>query len=63
MRDYRVLSMDYIGGPVTIHNVALDLDDVPGLKDNFGLLMQLKKMVNFIYIFQLRIKMIYLELV
>ena len=29
MRDYRILSMDYIGGPVTIHDVALDLDDVP----------------------------------
>ncbi len=29
MRDYRVLSMDRIGGPVTIHPVALDVDDVP----------------------------------
>ena len=35
MRDYRVLSMDYIGGPVTIHNVALDLDDVPWAKRQF----------------------------
>ncbi|OYX67417.1 MAG: alpha-N-arabinofuranosidase [Sphingomonadales bacterium 32-64-17] len=29
MRDYRVLSMDSIGGPVTIGEVALDVDDVP----------------------------------
>ena len=29
MRDYRVLSMDSIGGPVTVHPVALDVDDVP----------------------------------
>jgi len=29
MRDYRVLSMDRIGGPVTLHPVALDLADVP----------------------------------
>lgn len=29
MRDYRVLSMDRIGGPVTVHPVALDLADVP----------------------------------
>lgn len=29
MRDYRVLSMDQIGGEVTIHPVALDVDDVP----------------------------------
>ncbi|SOB87389.1 Glycosyl hydrolases family 43 [Sphingomonas guangdongensis] len=29
MRDYRVLSMDRIGGPVTIHDVALDVKDVP----------------------------------
>jgi hypothetical protein len=29
MRDYRVLSMDRIGGPVTIHDVALDIKDVP----------------------------------
>ncbi|MBL6591230.1 MAG: glycoside hydrolase family 43 protein [Flavobacteriaceae bacterium] len=35
MRDYRVLSMDYIGGPVTIHDVALDLDDVPWAKRQF----------------------------
>ena len=35
MRDYRVLSMDYIGGPVTIHDVALDLDDVKWAKRQF----------------------------
>ncbi len=29
MRDYRVLSMDRIGGPVTVNNVALDVKDVP----------------------------------
>lgn len=29
MRDYRVLSMDRVGGPVTIHPVALDVKDVP----------------------------------
>ncbi len=29
MRDYRVLSMDKIGGPVTIGPVALDVKDVP----------------------------------
>ena len=29
MRDYRVLSMDAIGGPVTDHGVALDIEDVP----------------------------------
>lgn len=29
MNDYRVLSMDRIGGPVTIHPVALTLADVP----------------------------------
>ncbi|MCR5871094.1 MULTISPECIES: glycoside hydrolase family 43 protein [unclassified Sphingomonas] len=29
MRDYRVLSMDRIGGPVTIGPVALDVKDVP----------------------------------
>ncbi len=29
MRDYQVLSMDSIGGPVTVHPVALDVDDVP----------------------------------
>ncbi len=29
MRDYRVLSMDKIGGPVTVHPVALDVKDVP----------------------------------
>ena len=29
MRDYRVLSMDRIGGPVTLHPVALDIADVP----------------------------------
>ena len=29
MRDYRVLSMDRIGGPVTVHPVALDVAQVP----------------------------------
>ncbi|MGQ3179367.1 MAG: alpha-N-arabinofuranosidase, partial [Blastomonas fulva] len=29
MRDYRVLSMDSIGGKVTTHPVALDVKDVP----------------------------------
>ncbi|MFN3945835.1 MAG: glycoside hydrolase family 43 protein [Allosphingosinicella sp.] len=29
MRDYRVLSMDRVGGPVTVHPVALDVDQVP----------------------------------
>ena len=29
MKDYRVLSMDKIGGEVTIHDAALDLKDVP----------------------------------
>ncbi|MCA8899625.1 MAG: glycoside hydrolase family 43 protein [Hyphomonas sp.] len=29
MRDYHVLSMDEVGGEVTIHPVALDQDDVP----------------------------------
>jgi hypothetical protein len=29
MKDYRVLSMDRIGGPVTVHDVALDIKDVP----------------------------------
>lgn len=29
MRDYRILSMDEVGGKVTEHGVALDLDDVP----------------------------------
>ncbi len=29
MRDYRVLSMDRIGGPVTVGPVALDVKDVP----------------------------------
>ena len=29
MRDYQVLSMDHVGGPVTVHPVALDVDDVP----------------------------------
>lgn len=29
MRDYHVLSMDEVGGPVRIHPVALDKDDVP----------------------------------
>jgi hypothetical protein len=29
MRDYHILSMDSIGGPVTDHGVALDIKDVP----------------------------------
>ncbi|MET0532589.1 MAG: glycoside hydrolase family 43 protein [Steroidobacter sp.] len=29
MRDYRILSLDKIGGPVTVHPVALDVKDVP----------------------------------
>ena len=29
MRDYRVLSMDRVGGPVTVHPVALDKTQVP----------------------------------
>ena len=29
MRDYRILSMDSIGGPVTDHGVALDIKNVP----------------------------------
>ncbi|MFC3099065.1 glycoside hydrolase family 43 protein [Alteraurantiacibacter palmitatis] len=29
MRDYQVLSMDRVGGPVTVHPVALDIADVP----------------------------------
>ena len=29
MRDYHVLSMDTVGGPVTDHGVALDIKDVP----------------------------------
>ncbi|TNC60184.1 glycoside hydrolase family 43 protein [Rubellimicrobium roseum] len=29
MRDYQVISMDRVGGEVTIHEVALDVDDVP----------------------------------
>ncbi len=29
MRDYHVLSMDSVGGPVTDHGVALDLKDIP----------------------------------
>jgi len=29
MRDYRVLSMDAVGAPVTVHPVALDIKDVP----------------------------------
>jgi len=32
MRDYRVLSMDAIGGPVTVHPVGLDVKDVPWAK-------------------------------
>ena len=29
MRDYRVLSMETVGGPVTVHGVALDIKGVP----------------------------------
>lgn len=29
MRDYHILSLDYIGGPVTDHGVALDIKDIP----------------------------------
>lgn len=29
MRDYHVLSMDSVGGPVTDHGVALDIKDIP----------------------------------
>src|SRR5690349_14316793 len=29
MRDYHILSMDSVGGPVTDHGVALDIKDVP----------------------------------
>lgn len=29
MRDYHILSMDSIGGPVTDHGVALDIKDIP----------------------------------
>jgi hypothetical protein len=29
MRDYHILSMDTVGGPVTDHGVALDIKDVP----------------------------------
>src|SRR5919107_4789905 len=29
MRDYQVLSMDHVGGPVTVQPVALDVEDVP----------------------------------
>jgi hypothetical protein len=29
MRDYRVLSMDRVGAPVTVHPVALTLEDIP----------------------------------
>jgi beta-xylosidase len=29
MREYRVLSMDSVGAPVTVHDVALDIADVP----------------------------------
>lgn len=32
MRDYHVLSMDKVGGEVTIHPVALSVDDVPWAK-------------------------------
>lgn len=29
MKDYRVMSMDNVGGPVTLHDTALTLNDVP----------------------------------
>lgn len=29
MRDYWVLSMDNIGSKITVHHVALDINDVP----------------------------------
>ena len=29
MRDYHILSLDHIGGPVTDHGVALDIKDIP----------------------------------
>lgn len=32
MKDYRVFSMDSIGGVVTLHDIALDLKDVPWAK-------------------------------
>lgn len=35
MRDYIVLSMDYPGGPVEIHDVALDINDVQWAKRQF----------------------------
>ena len=35
MKDYHVLSMDSIGGPVTIHEPALELKDVPWAKRQF----------------------------
>jgi len=33
MKDYQVLSMDSIGGPVTVNPVALDIKDVPWAKE------------------------------
>jgi beta-xylosidase len=33
MVDYQVLSMDSIGGPVTVHDVGLDIKDVPWAKE------------------------------
>jgi hypothetical protein len=35
MRDYIVLSMDYMGGPITTHQVALDIKNVPWAKRQF----------------------------
>ena len=29
MHDYRVLSMDRVGGPVTVHPVAIDVKNIP----------------------------------
>src|SRR5678815_4940644 len=33
MKDYQVLSMDAIGGPVTVNPVGLDIKDVPWAKE------------------------------
>ncbi|HEU4591311.1 MAG TPA: glycoside hydrolase family 43 protein [Steroidobacteraceae bacterium] len=34
MKDYQVLSMDSVDGPVTVHDVALDIKDVPWASKN-----------------------------
>ena len=36
MKDYQVLSMDSIGGPVTVNPVALDIKDVPWAGERCG---------------------------